>query len=154
MSEHLLSFKDMEPLIKEKLTDGGSVEIKVIGTSMSPFYVDKLTYVSISKPQFPLRPFQVILFKRGEVAVLHRIVKVKEQAYLVMGDAQNQMETVKQDQIVGVVTSHRYLDKVTEETNRWYLFKVWWWHQHRFFRKLLLRGWHFFWKLKNKSSSK
>lgn len=77
-----------------------------IGTSMMPLIRQHRDIMTIVKrPDKRLEKHDVILFKRGEQYVLHRILKVKDDRYEVSGDNQFSMEKVKDEQIIGVLRS-------------------------------------------------
>ncbi|MBU1145845.1 MAG: S24/S26 family peptidase [Firmicutes bacterium] len=120
---------DIIDLIKENLSNDGSASLKIKGNSMFPFYKDGKTEVTLIKPIFPLIKLDVILYHVQEKHILHRIVAVKDEGYVVCGDALKENEFVKQNQIEAVVISHKNKEKLILET--------------QFFYRLMVRKWLF-----------
>ncbi len=76
------------------------------GTSMLPLLREGKDRMVISpRPDSRLQKYDAALFKRdnGEL-VLHRVLKVLEKGYLMNGDHQFVKETVREDQILGILT--------------------------------------------------
>lgn len=96
---------DLLPVIEEKLAAGGTVKIPVTGTSMLPLLVEGRDTVTLTKAEFPLKKYDLPLFRRRNgVFVLHRVIAVKEKEYIMCGDNQWVKETgVTDDMVIGVV---------------------------------------------------
>ncbi len=50
------------------------------------------------------KKYDAVLFKRGDKYVLHRILKVREQDYYIVGDNLRKGDYVRDEQILGVLT--------------------------------------------------
>ena len=105
-----------------------SVPLVISGNSMSPFLVHRRDAVYLSRIRRPLKKGDMILFQRDSGAyVLHRILRAENGAYTLIGDAQNWVEPVREDQVLAMVTAVRRKDKLLKEGDFWWTFfeKVW-----------------------------
>lgn len=73
------------------------------GVSMLPMLRQGEDRVVLVPPQFPLTVGTVVLFRRGESLVLHRIVAIRAEWYRIRGDNCVSSERVSQAQIIGVL---------------------------------------------------
>jgi hypothetical protein len=90
---------------EEELERNGTLVFTNKGVSMMPLLrQDRDLMVIEKKGPERCKKYDVILFKRGEKYVLHRILKVREQDYFVAGDNCRRGESVKDSQILGVLT--------------------------------------------------
>ena len=55
-----------------------------------------------------LRKYDVTLYKRGDTYVLHRLITVRDDHYLIRGDNTYSLEHVPDTAVIGVLTSFRY----------------------------------------------
>lgn len=126
-------------LIKAELLSSKSVQIPVKGTSMRPFFRDGLTLVTVAGISKPLKKFDVVLYEPtpGKM-VLHRIIRIQANNYLIRGDGLITKELIPAEQLVAVVTSFETQGKITPSTNAWYRFKVSVWNFLAFLRRPLL----------------
>ncbi|MDD3409197.1 MAG: S24/S26 family peptidase [Eubacteriales bacterium] len=92
--------------IERELNERGRCMIQTVGVSMEPLLHNRYTTVVLERVQRPLRRGDVVLFRRadGNDYVLHRIVKVRGQAYHIRGDNCVQTESAREAQILGVMT--------------------------------------------------
>lgn len=89
-----MTYEMLEPIIREKLSMGGRVIIKPKGTSMLPLIRQGIDEVELSPlPSGRLKKYDIPFYKRknGQF-VLHRIVRVKKDSYVLCGDNQNELE--------------------------------------------------------------
>lgn len=97
--------------IEEILLDEGVITYKVIGKSMEPMIRQNRDLVTINKkdPKVSCSENDVVLFKKGENLVLHRIVDVlPDKLYNILGDNCARIEkNIKEEDIIGVM-SHFY----------------------------------------------
>ena len=86
-------------------TDGYLIYTNV-GVSMLPLIRQKRDIIEIhAKGNNRCRKYDVVLYKRGEKYLLHRIVKVHPDDYVIVGDNCIWREYgIKDDQILGVMT--------------------------------------------------
>ena len=73
---------DIESILK---TDGVFVST-TSGVSMYPMLRDRRDTVIITRPEGRLKKYDVALYKRGESYVLHRVIKVLPDSYVIRGD--------------------------------------------------------------------
>lgn len=79
---------ELSPLMIEALENGGEVILTVAGTSMLPLLHHRRDKVCLIKPEH-LRKYDLPLFVRLDGRhILHRIVKVKQSGFVVIGDNQ------------------------------------------------------------------
>ena len=130
---------EIMPLIKEHLDQGQEVFLTVSGQSMRPFYHHQETVVKLVKPTFPIALYTVCLFHDQGGYKLHRLIKKNDEMLIMNGDALKAIETIREDQILGVVTEHEYQHKKISSTNKRYMFYVRIWALLRPFRRIMLR---------------
>lgn len=100
-----MSMQDLSPLISTCVESGKEVVLTVTGNSMRPFIKDKRDQVILVKADAnKLRVNDVPLYKRRNGKyVLHRLVKIENEKYTMLGDAQVKLEPgIEPDQIVAV----------------------------------------------------
>lgn len=96
---------DLLPVITETLESGGEFTLPITGTSMLPLLVEKRDSVSIKQPEFPLKKTDLLLYRRTDgTFVLHRVVGIDKNGYIMCGDNQFDLEYgIKDDMVIGVV---------------------------------------------------
>ncbi|MCD8149999.1 MAG: S24/S26 family peptidase [Clostridiales bacterium] len=100
------TMEEIRPLIEESLQRGEGVTLTVTGRSMWPMLRGGRDSVTLHRPKGALKKYDIPLYRRRDGSwVLHRIVEVRTDGYLCMGDHQLRAERVARRQIVGVVTS-------------------------------------------------
>ena len=90
---------------KEILYEKGYLIYTNIGTSMLPLLRQRRDIIEIRKKE-PGRcqRYDVVLYKRGDKYILHRILKVLPEGYIIAGDNNTFMETdIKDENILGVM---------------------------------------------------
>lgn len=78
------------------------------GVSMRPLFRTHRDVVILKKPERALRKYDVVLYttaKEGKY-LLHRIVKVKSDEYLIRGDNTYVLEHVRPERIIAVLTEY------------------------------------------------
>ena len=99
----------MNKTIKDELKFSGHLIQPTKGTSMLPMLTENKTLVDIIVPEGQLKENDIALFIRPSGKyVLHRVVKVNNDHYMICGDHQWQEERVPFDWVIGVV--RRYYD--------------------------------------------
>ena len=103
-----LPLAQAEGILREELASGGSVVINIRGTSMLPLLKEGITNVRLESPVFPLKKYQIILYKRPDGQfVLHRILSCKKGGLVCRGDHQTEKEfPVEEDSVVAVMTAY------------------------------------------------
>lgn len=103
---------EMLPLIKEKIENGGIAEMTVTGDSMLPLLIDRVSSVRLIKPE-RLKRGDIVLFQRSNGAlVLHRIIRIRDGKYDIIGDNQKLLErAVGSDQIIAKISEYNRTGK-------------------------------------------
>ncbi len=102
--------------ISETLEKQGMIVSVPVGTSMWPMLRNRKDHIVIRKATAPLKRYDVPLYQRtnGKL-VLHRILDITPEGYVLCGDNQFQKEYgVKQEQILGVLTAFYRGDKMID----------------------------------------
>ena len=108
-----------------------------IGTSMMPLIRARIDTVKLVKPNRELKKYDVILYQRKDnTYVLHRIIKVKKNSYVLCGDNQFTKEyNVTFDMVIGVMDGffrgEEYISNDNIEYIKYYKKRV----RNRIFRK-------------------
>lgn len=124
-----LSTHQLIPVMKELLAQGKSVTFKVTGGSMVPFLVGLRDLAVVSPVTEPLKKGDIVFYQRSNGDyVMHRICKIKNGEYYMVGDAQTEIEgPLKREQIFGVInTVIRKGEEVKNGETLWNLFKYLW----------------------------
>lgn len=89
------------------------------GKSMLPLLKNGLDTVQISKKNHQFHKYDIILYKRNnDKYVLHRIIKVKKNEYVLCGDNQLVPEyNIKDSMILGVMNGYYHGEKYIDVTN-------------------------------------
>ena len=116
-------------ILEELTSDDKTVGVPVSGNSMAPFLISQRDYVIFQKPDRPLKKGDIVFFRRdsGEY-ILHRISRIRESGYFILGDAQTKLEgPVREEQIFGLVTKIRRKGTWIDSGDYWWRFfeKVW-----------------------------
>lgn len=118
----------IEPLLG-LLDEVQAVPLVISGGSMSPFLINGRDTVYLSKISRPLKKGDMVLYRRaGGAYVLHRIFKVEDGSYTMVGDAQTYMESgIRPDQICAIVTAAYRKDKLLQKGSFWWdFFEIVW----------------------------
>ena len=84
--------------------------------------------VIIRIPACRLHKYDVALYRRGRNYVLHRVIGVEKDHYLIRGDNTYSVETVPDEAVIGVLTSFKRKGKEISTENRSYRFYVRFWN--------------------------
>ena len=100
------------PLIRERLENGQSVQFSPKGTSMLPMLRQGIDTVTLSPAPAQLKKYDLPMYvgPSGKY-VMHRIVDVREDHYVCLGDNTYAYEKVRPEQIVAVVCAFYRGDK-------------------------------------------
>lgn len=110
--------KGIEKALKEdKLFIG-----KTQGDSMYPMLVSGRDSVVIKPPVFPLKKYDVPVYRRDGHYTMHRIVKVTRRGYIICGDNRTYLEkNIKDKDIVGVLSAFYHNGKLIKCTDKAYI---------------------------------
>lgn len=116
-------------VLRKLVEEGREVSLLVSGSSMSPFLAHQRDYIYFKKPDRELRKGDMVFYQRrtGQY-VMHRIWKVKNDQYYMVGDAQKEIEgPLDRDQIFALITKVQRKGKWIEPGDFWWEFfeKVW-----------------------------
>lgn len=120
--------------VNSYLNSGQTVEIKVRGHSMLPFYRHEKTVVSLKKKDDYVVN-DVVLFKYQDQYILHRIIKIKNDLYHILGDGSFTVHVIRKEDILGYVLDFKTEGKEIKN----YMFKVKLWRLLSPFKRVLLK---------------
>lgn len=126
---HVMDTTALLDEVCEILPQAERVPLRISGNSMSPFLVHCRDTVYLCRVTRPLRPGDIVLYQRTNGAyILHRIYRLEQDGYCMVGDAQTVLEHgVKKEQIRAmVVAAERKGHRQQPGTFWWEFFeKVW-----------------------------
>ena len=125
--EHKLRVIETEALMQQLpqlLQETESVPLVISGSSMTPFLVHGRDTVFLSKVTEPPKRGDMILYRRESGAyVLHRIYRVRNGAYDLVGDGQLDIEPgIRPQQILAIVKTVRRKGKLLRKGSFWWEF--------------------------------
>lgn len=88
---------------EELLAQDGRLVYKTKGSSMRPMLHANRDLVVIYAPTERLKKYDVALYRRGPQYVLHRVVGVRDDEYLIRGDNTYALEHVSDEAVIGVL---------------------------------------------------
>ncbi|QUA54024.1 hypothetical protein [Aristaeella lactis] len=108
----------------ELLKKDGYLVYTNVGMSMLPLLRQKKDVIEIRKKEpGRCKKYDVVLYKRGDKYILHRILKVLPEGYIIAGDNNTFIEkNINDDMIIGVMTRVIRNGKVITPDN--FLYKV------------------------------
>ncbi len=118
----------MSSTFEDLLARDGQLVYKIRGVSMEPMLRQNRDLVIIRVPSSRLRKYDVALYKRGKAYVLHRVIGVEKDCYLIRGDHTYSVEKVPDQAVIGVLVSFRRKWKLHEVSEKGYLFYARCWH--------------------------
>lgn len=94
-------------VIRLQLASGEKANLTVTGCSMLPMLREYRDSVQLEPVTGALKPGDIAFYRRDNGAyVLHRVIRVTPEGYLFCGDNQAELETVRQDQMIALVTGY------------------------------------------------
>ncbi len=135
-------------VLKELVEEGREVSMIISGSSMSPFLCHERDRVFFKAPDRPLRVGDMVFFqRRSGQYVLHRICKVKDGGYYIVGDAQTAIEgPVSREQIFALVTRVQRKGRILAPGDFWWEFFARVWVRLIPLRPLLVRAYGLFYR--------
>lgn len=92
--------------IEKSLKESKIYISKTQGDSMYPMLISERDVVVIEPPVFPLKKYDVPVYRRDGHYTMHRIVKVTHKGYIICGDNRTYLERdITDKDIVGVLTA-------------------------------------------------
>ncbi len=126
---------------EEALARNGKLVYKVKGVSMLPMLRQNQDLVVIVPPVGRLKKYDVALYRRGKAYVLHRVIRVKQNGYLIRGDNTYALEDVPDAAVLGVLTDFTRNGKPYSVDSAAYRRYVRFWHAVYPARRLAVKGW-------------
>ena len=143
---------------EEQLRIHGKLLYTNVGDSMYPLLRQKRDLLIISpRPEGRCQKYDVVLYRRPNGrCVLHRILKVTEEGYIICGDNRREREKVPEDWIFGILTGIVRDGKEMSVTDRKYRMYVHLWYDFFWVRWAVLgiRNKFARWKRKNESKNR
>lgn len=126
---------------EEVLEENGSIIYTNIGFSMMPLLRQKRDIIEIQKNSTGrCKKYDAVLYKRGDRYILHRILKVLPDTYVIAGDHNTFLDPpVTDDMILGVMTRVIRDGKSITPDNFWYKVYVHLWCDFYPIRVFLLK---------------
>lgn len=115
-------------VIEEQLDTHGVYASNTVGASMRPLLRNHQDMVIIYKPEGELKRYDVALYRVGTKYVLHRVLLVKDDFYLIRGDNTFVMEKVPKSAVIGVMTEFNRGGKRHSVNEPFFRFYAWFWH--------------------------
>ncbi len=117
------TYSMLEPIMTEKLNAGATVTIQPKGTSMMPLIRQGQDEVVLKKPTARLKKYDIVFYKRASGQfVLHRVIKVRKNDYVICGDNQTEYEYgITDDMVLAVVDAIKKDAKLIHITDKEYL---------------------------------
>ena len=130
---------------EDLLARDGKLIYRTRGVSMEPMLRQNRDLVVIRPPSSRLKKYDVALYKRGKAYVLHRVLKVASDHYIIRGDNTYVPETVPDTEVIGVLSGFQRKGKQISVDDRGYQIYARFWHMiyplryaHRQFRGFLV----------------
>ena len=116
-----ITLSELYPIIRERLGEGGTVELPITGTSMLPLLVWGRDSVDIQRMPTPQKG-DIIFYRRDNGQfVLHRIIGKNEKGFILCGDNQWEKEYgIEPRHIIAVVTAVNRKGKKISTDNKGY----------------------------------
>ena len=125
---------------EDELEKSGKIVYRNAGVSMRPLIKQDRDIIIIEKCNGRLKKYDIPLYKRGDQYVLHRIVKVRDNDYVILGDNCLRKEYgITDDQIIGVLTSLVRNGKEVDFNSFGYKFYSRAWYAIYPFRAIIMR---------------
>lgn len=105
--------------IEKVLAEKGICVTTTKGDSMNPMLVEGRDKVVVVTPKFPLKKYDVPVYRKMGHYTMHRIVKVTKNGYIICGDNRGTLEkNVKESDIIGVLNGFYQGDKFISNDDR------------------------------------
>ena len=98
-------------------TDGAFVK-QPSGGSMRPTLKSESDQIVVRVPDRPLKKGDVVLYKTETDFILHRIIKIRKNAYILRGDSCMTTETVLPENVLGILVGRYRNGKYKAFNNR------------------------------------
>lgn len=137
--------------IEEILATEGVFISTTAGVSMYPMLRNRKDTIIVKPVEGRLKKYDVALYKRGSAYILHRVLEVLPDSYVIRGDNCDQKEyDITDEQVLGVLTGF-YRGNKQIDMNGWgyktysrvycMLFPIWW--LGRRIKRAMAKVWRF-----------
>lgn len=99
-----MSLRQEKHTIEEVLHEKGVYVGPTVGVSMLPMLKNRRDTIVVKAKTERLKPLDVALYRRGEAYVLHRVLSLTENGYIIRGDNCYTDENVPESTVIGVLT--------------------------------------------------
>lgn len=129
LSEHLIPEDELLPLIRERLAAGQKVRyLPFRGVSMLPMLRQGQDAVELAPlpPKLKKYDLPVYQYPSGKI-VMHRVVDIRENEYICLGDNTYEYEHIAPEQLIALVSAFKRGDRRIDADSipyRWYC-RVW-----------------------------
>ena len=112
MQRQRIPMESLVEILMLQMEKGGRADLTVTGWSMHPMLRNRWDKVTLIPPQGKLKKKDIILYRRenGQY-VLHRIIDVENETYILSGDNQAMREPVDHAQVIAVVSGFTHKGK-------------------------------------------
>lgn len=90
--------------IEDVLLEKGVYVGPTVGVSMLPMLKSRRDTIVVRPKTERLKPLDVALYKRGDEYVLHRVLSLTDEGYIIRGDNCYSDENVPEGSVIGVLT--------------------------------------------------
>ena len=106
--------------LEQSLKQNGIYVTLTKGDSMNPMLVEGRDKVVIVPPEFPLKKYDIPVYRKLGHYTMHRIVKVTKKGYIICGDNRAVLEkNIREEDIVGMLDGFyqgdKYIDRHDKE---------------------------------------
>ena len=109
---------NIEDVLKEK----GIYVTTTKGDSMEPMLSEGRDKVVIVVPKFPLKKYDIPVYRKMGHYTMHRIVRVKKNGYIICGDNRDSLEkNISDSDIIGVLAGFYQGEKYIDATDKEFL---------------------------------
>ena len=128
-----LDTREYVSTLRELVQQGETVSMLISGNSMAPFLCSRRDYIYFRSPDRPMRRGDIVFYERDNGQfVVHRIIRVHREAdgrrrFDITGDNQSELESVREDQIFGLIFAVERKGKKIVPGDFWWEFfaRVW-----------------------------
>lgn len=131
--------------IPQKLKTEAEVASLTVGCSMQPMLRQHKDIVVIERINRPIKKYDVVLYQKDKIEklVLHRVLRVKKDHYVIRGDNTYALEYIPKGDIIGVLKEFyrdgKYYNCETSKGYQVYVVFMRLFYPFRYFWKRLLR---------------
>ncbi len=116
-----MKMSDNRISIEQAIAKEGKFVSTTSGISMKPLFADRRDTIIVLPKNGRLKKYDVPLYRRGGEYVLHRIVRVLPDSYVICGDnCENYEYGIRDEDIIGVLSAFYRKDKYCTVNNMFY----------------------------------